>query len=126
MNIPLFIAVVQLVLIIAYIAGADLGDLITRLPQTADVDLVIAAPAQLFQSLGDAGGGPQLLWSEMGCMEQLVKRFNVRKLEFCNLIAGEDGKDKTELELEGTAAEEPWRPTAGTGAEILYLGPLCV
>ena len=72
------------------------------------------------------GMGPQLLWSEMGCMEQFVKRFNVRKLEFCNLIAGEDGKDKTELELEGTAAEDPWRPTAGTGAEILYLGSLCV
>ena len=128
MNISPFIAVVQLVLIIAYIAGADLGDLITRLPQTADVDLVMAVPVQLFQSLGDAGGGrePQLLWSEMGCMEQLVKRFNVRKLEFCNLIAGEDGKDKTELELEGTATEEPWRPTAGTGAEILYLGSLCV
>lgn len=50
----------------------------------------------------------------MGCMEQLVKRFNVRKLEFCNLIADEDGKDKTERELEGT------------GAEILYLGSLCV
>ena len=42
MNILPFIAVVQLVLIIAYIAGADLGDLITRLPQTADVDLVMA------------------------------------------------------------------------------------
>ena len=53
MNIPPFIAVVQLVLIIAYIAGADLGDLITRLPQTADVDLVMAVPIQLFQSLGN-------------------------------------------------------------------------
>ncbi len=126
MNISPFIAVVQLVSIIAYIVGADPGDLITRLPQTADADLIMAIPVQLFQSLGEAGGGPQLLWSEMGCMEQFVKRFNVRKLEFCNLIAGEDGKDKTELELEGTAAEDPWRPTAGTGAEILYLGSLCV
>ena len=64
----------------------------------------MAIPIQLFQSLGNAGGGPQLVRPEMGRMEQLVKRFNVRKLEFCNLIAGKDSKDKTKLELEGTAA----------------------
>ena len=54
MNISPFIAVVQLVSIIAYIAGADPGDLIARLPQTADADLIMAIPVQLFQSLGDA------------------------------------------------------------------------
>ena len=106
LDVSFFIAVVQLILIIAYIAGADLGDLIARLPQTANAYLIMAIPIQLFQSLGNAGGGggPQLVRPEMGRMEQLVKRFNVRKLEFCNLIAGKDSKDKTKLELEGTAA----------------------
>ena len=54
MNISPFIAVVQLVWIIAYRVGADPGELIPRLPQTADADLIMAIPVQLFQSLGDA------------------------------------------------------------------------
>ena len=128
MNISPFIAVVQLVSIIAYIVGADPGDLITRLPPDSGRGSDNGNPGPTVPESWRCvrGRGPQLLWSEMGCMEQFVKRFNVRKLEFCNLIAGEDGKDKTELELEGTAAKEPWRSTAGTGAEILYLGSLCV
>jgi hypothetical protein len=128
LDISPLIAVIQFLHIVVRIGGADPKDPIAVLLQALDVDLAVGVFVQLFKGLGDAGGGgsPQLIRPEMGGIKRFVKRFDIRDLKSCDLIVGEDDKDKVELELERKSYQDLWCPAAGAGAEISDLSQLCV